>query len=149
MADRQQGKGEAFAELFFEVAAYFFRMRAAGQRLGFVSRRGGGTLGFMRTLATVGPITVPDLARMRPTSRQRMQQLADELAEDGLVEFIDNPHHRKSKLVRLTRKGEARYRAMLRQLHDMGGELSKGIGEADMRGATALIRDLRERVPAE
>lgn len=25
---------------------------------------------------------------------------------EGLVEFIDNPKHRRSKLVRLTRKGE-------------------------------------------
>jgi DNA-binding MarR family transcriptional regulator len=149
MTERQQGKGEAFADLFFEVSAYFFRMRAAGQRMGLVSKRGGGTLGFMRTLAMAGPITVPDLARMRPTSRQRMQQLADELAEEGYVEFVDNPQHKKSKLVRLTRKGEARYRAMLKQFHELGAELSKGIGENDLRNAAALIRDLRERTPAD
>jgi len=39
---------------------------------------------------------------MRPTSRQRMQRLANELAADGLVEFIDNARRRRSKLVRLT-----------------------------------------------
>ena len=149
MAERQQGKGEAFADLFFEIATIFFRMRAAGQKLGLVSKRGGGTLGFLRTLVVAGPITVPDLARMRPTSRQRMQQLADELADDGLIEFVDNPHHRKSKLMRLTRKGEARYRAMLKQLYELGAEISKGIGEADLRNATALIRELRERTPAD
>src|SRR5262245_58536133 len=65
-----QGTGEAFAELVFEVAAYFFRIRAAGQKYGLVSKSGGGTLGFLRTVATVGAITVPDLARIRPTSRQ-------------------------------------------------------------------------------
>src|SRR5262245_49612422 len=130
------GKGEAFADLFFEIAAAFFRMRAAGQRMGFVSKRGGGTLGFLRTLALEGPITVPDLARMRPTSRQRMQQLADELGEEGLIEFVDNPAHKKSKLMRLTRKGETRYRGMLKELHELGAEISKGYGEADLRDAT-------------
>ena len=44
-----------------------------------------------------GPLTVPQIAQMRPTSRQRMQRLADELAAEGLVEFIDNPGHRRSK----------------------------------------------------
>jgi len=33
---------------------------------------------------------------MRPTSRQRMHRLANELAAEGLVEFIDNPKHRSS-----------------------------------------------------
>ena len=41
-----------------------------------------------------------------------MQRLADELASKGLVEFIDNPRHRRSKLVRLSRKGRAHYRAL-------------------------------------
>jgi hypothetical protein len=36
---------------------------------------------------------------MRPTSRQRMQRLADELAGEGLVKFVENPKHRRSKLV--------------------------------------------------
>ena len=149
MAKHRQGKGEALADLFFEVAAYFFRMRAMGQRLGFINKRGSGTLGFMRTLATAGPITIPDLARMRPTSRQRMQQLADELAQEGFVEFIDNPHHRKSSLVRLTRKGEVRYRGMLKQLYELGAELAKDVDETELRNAVALIRELRERTPVD
>jgi DNA-binding MarR family transcriptional regulator len=144
----QQGsKGQAFAELFFEIAAYFFRMRAAGQRLGFVSKRGGGTLGFMRTLALDGPMTVPDLARMRPTSRQRMQQLADELAAEGLVAFVANPRHRKSKLMRLTRKGEARFRDMLLRFRALAGNYAKGLSEAELREATRVVRTLRELVP--
>ena len=148
MAERRQGKGEAFADLTFEVAAMFFCMRAAGERLGLVSKVGG-TLGFMRTLALEGPVTVPELARLRPTSRQRMQQLADELVEEGLIEFVDNPNHRKSKLMRLTRKGEARYRAMLKQLYEMGAAISSDVGEGDLRKAVALIRDLRKRIPAD
>jgi DNA-binding MarR family transcriptional regulator len=144
-----QGKGEAFADLVFEVAAYFFRIRAAGQKSGLVSQSGGGTLGFLRTVAIAGAITVPDLARMRPTSRQRMQQLADELAAEGLIEFIDNPQHKKSKLMRLTRKGQARYRLMLKQLHQIGAQVAQGVDEAELRRATALIHELWEKTPAD
>jgi DNA-binding MarR family transcriptional regulator len=142
-----QSKGEAYADLVFEVAAYFFRVRAAGQKHGLVSKSGGGTLGFLRTVEAAGAITVPDLARMRPTSRQRMQQLADELVAEGLIEFIDNPQHKKSKLMRLTRKGQTRYRLMLKQLHRIGAEVAQDVGEAELRRATAVLRALWERTP--
>src|SRR5262249_9652549 len=105
-------KAEAVAELMLEVAQCFFRIRALGQKTGLITSWGGGGFGFMRSLALLGPLTVPQIAPMRPTSRQRMQRLGDELAADGLVEFVDNPQHRRSKLVRLTRKGDARYRKL-------------------------------------
>jgi len=78
-------KGEAIAELMLEVAQFFFRIRAVGQKTGFITSWGGGAFGFMRSLALLGPLTVPRIAQMRPTSRQRMQRLADELATEGLV----------------------------------------------------------------
>src|SRR5512145_2463370 len=106
------GKAGAVAELMLEVAQCFFRIRALGQKTGLITSWGGGAFGFMRSLALLGPLTVPQIAQMRPTSRQRMQRLADELAAEGLVDFIDNPKHQRSKLVRLTPKGEARYREM-------------------------------------
>src|SRR5688500_20281501 len=105
-------KAEAVAELMLEVAQCFFRIRALGQKTGLITSWGGGAFGFMRSLALLGPLTVPQIAEMRPTSRQRMQRLADELAAEGLGKFIDNPKHRRSKLVQLTRQGEARYREM-------------------------------------
>jgi len=104
-------KAEAIAELLLEVAQCFFRIRAVGQKTGLITSWGGGAFGFMRSLALLGPLTVPQIAQMRPTSRQRMQRLADELAAEGLVKFIDNPKHRRSKLVRLTPKGDALPRA--------------------------------------
>src|SRR3954454_7201537 len=111
-SDAADSKAEAISELMLEVAQCFFRVRAIGQKAGLITRWGGGAFGFMRSLALLGPLTVPQIAQMRPTSRQRMQRLADELADEGLVEFIDNPKHRRSKLVQLTRKGDARYREM-------------------------------------
>src|SRR5215213_11963075 len=102
-------KAEAVAELMLDVAQCFFRIRALGQRAGLITSWGGGAFGFIRSLALLGPLTVPQIAQMRPTSRQRMQRLADELAAEGLVEFIENPKHLRSKLVRLTPDGAARY----------------------------------------
>src|SRR5215204_5936097 len=129
-------KGEAIADLMLEVAQFFFRIRAVGQRTGLVTSWGGGAFGFMRSLAVIGPLTVPQIAQIRPTSRQRMQRLADELAAEGLVEFIDNPRHRRSKLVRLTRKGDARYRELSARFLAIASTLGVGLIEGDIRRAS-------------
>jgi DNA-binding MarR family transcriptional regulator len=139
-------KGEAIAELMLEVAQCFFRIRAAGQKTGLITSWGGGAFGFMRSLALLGPLTVPQIAQMRPTSRQRMQRLADELAAEGLVEFIDNPKHRRSKLVRLTRKGHARYRELDGRFLAIASTMGVALSEADIRGATEIVRQLSDDV---
>jgi DNA-binding MarR family transcriptional regulator len=138
------GKGEAIADLMLEVAQFFFRIRAVGQKTGLITSWGGGAFGFMRSLALIGPLTVPQIAEMRPTSRQRMQRLADELAAEGLVEFIDNPRHRRSKLVRLTRKGEARYRELSARFLAIASTMGAELSEGDIRKTTEIVRRLSD-----
>ncbi len=135
-------KAEAIAELMLEVAQCFFRIRALGQKTGLITSWGGGAFGFMRSLALLGPLTVPQIAQMRPTSRQRMQRLADELEAEGLVEFIDNPKHRRSKLVRLTRKGDARYRELKARFLAIASTMGVGLSEGDIRRTTEIVRQL-------
>ncbi len=137
-----RGKGEAISELMLEVAQFFFRIRSVGQKTGLITSWGGGAFGFMRSLALIGPLTVPQIAEMRPTSRQRMQRLADELAAEGLVEFIDNPKHRRSKLVGLTRKGIARYRELNFRFLTIASTMGIGLSEGDIRRTTEIVRQL-------
>ena len=141
-------KAEAVAELMLEVAQCFFRIRAVGQKTGLITSWGGGSFGFMRSLALLGPLTVPQIAEMRPTSRQRMQRLADELEADGLVEFIDNPKHRRSKLVRLTPKGEAHYRELNARFLSIASTMGVALSEADIRKTTEVVRQLSNDVMA-
>ena len=142
------GKSEAVADLMLEVAQFFFRIRAVGQKAGLITGWGGGAFGFMRSLVLLGPLTVPQIAEMRPTSRQRMQRLADELAAEGLVAFADNPKHRRSKLVQLTAKGEARYREWNTRLLAIGSAMGADLSEAEIRRTTEIVRQLSEDVKA-
>jgi DNA-binding MarR family transcriptional regulator len=141
-------KAEAIAELMLEVAQCFFRIRAVGQKTGLITSWGGGAFGFMRSLAQLGPLTVPQIAQMRPTSRQRMQRLADELADQGLVKFIDNPKHRRSKLAQLTRKGDARYRELNARFLAIAATMGVALSEADICKATEIVRQLSDDVKA-
>jgi DNA-binding MarR family transcriptional regulator len=131
-----------------EVAQCFFRIRAVGQKTGLITSWGGGAFGFMRSLALLGPRTVPQIAQMRPTSRQRMQRLADELAAEGLVTFIDNPKHRRSKLVQLTRQGAARYRELSARLLAIASTMGVALSEPEIRKTTGILRQLSEDVKA-
>ena len=141
-------KAEAITALMLEVAQCFFRIRALGQKTGLITSWGGGAFGFMRSLAVLGPLTVPRIAQMRPTSRQRMQRLADELAAGGLVRFIDNPKHRRSKLVQLTPKGDARFRELDARLLSVASTMGVALGEPDIRKASEVVRRLGEDVKA-
>jgi DNA-binding MarR family transcriptional regulator len=141
-------KVEAVAALLLEVAQCFFRIRALGQKTGLITSWGGGAFGFMRSLDILGPLTVPQIAEMRPTSRQRMQRLADELAAEGLVEFIDNPKHRRSKLVRLTPKGDARYRDLNSRFLSIASTMSVALAEADIRKTTEIVRSISDDAKA-
>ena len=141
-------KAEALAELMLEVAQCFFRIRALGQKTGLITSWGGGAFGFMRSLALLGPLTVPQIAQMRPTSRQRMQRLADELAAEGVVEFVDNPKHRRSKLVRLTSKGEASYRELNSRFLSIASTMGAALSEPDIRKTVEIVRHLSNDVKA-
>jgi DNA-binding MarR family transcriptional regulator len=102
----------------------------------------------MRSLALLGPLTVPQIAQMRPTSRQRMRRLADELAAEGLVEFIDNPKHRRSKLVRLTPKGAARYSEFNARLLASASTMDVALSEADICTTVEIVRQPSDDVKA-
>lgn len=69
-------------------------------------------------------------------------------AADGLVEFVDNPRHRRSKLVRLTRKGAARYREMSARFLAMASTLGGELNETRIRKTTAVVRQLSADVTA-
>jgi DNA-binding MarR family transcriptional regulator len=142
----ERRRASAAAELALEIFRCSFRLRALGREAGLVTSWGAGSYGFLRSLAQEGPLTVPEIARARPTSRQRMQRLADELAREGLVGFSANPRHRRSRLVRLTAKGEARYRAMTERLLKLSESLTRGLSASELATARRVVNSLSERL---
>lgn len=55
------------------------------------------------------PLTVARIAHQMGQTRQGVQRIVDAMSKDGIVELIDNPYHKKAKLVKLTNKGEELY----------------------------------------
>jgi DNA-binding MarR family transcriptional regulator len=86
----------------------------------------------MESLADHGAETVPDIARRKHVTRQHIQTLADQLAEDGLVRFTSNPAHKRSNLVQLSAKGEKTFAAMRAREANVLKDLAKQIPQADL-----------------
>lgn len=99
----------------------------------------GGRRSLLRSLAQEGPATVPQLAQVRAVSRQFIQRLINELLAEGLVALIDNPQHRRSKLVRITPQGYARYLELSRREAAFGAQL---IADFDPAELTAALQTL-------
>jgi hypothetical protein len=82
-------------------------------------------------------LRIPAAASAKPmritwrVTRQRFAQ-ADELAAEGLVEFIDNPKHRRSKFVQLTSQGGVRYREMNARFLVIASTMGAALSEADI-----------------
>ncbi len=143
-------EGAALMNVMFEAMGVYFRLRDAGKHSGHVTPGGAGIWGFLHSLALDGPQTVPQLARIRPVSRQHIQKIANEAEAEGLIEFIDNPAHKRSRLIQLTERGRALHKQLTDNLAGMAVEMAKDMAsEIDVREletAARVLNLLRSRL---
>ncbi len=133
-------KAQAALDLMIEAIQLAQRLRGLGKTQGAVTAWGGGLWGLLRSLRQHGPQTVPTLARSRPVARQRIQRLANEMVEAGLVAFVDNPHHRRSKLLTLSAKGQATLAQLDTRLLKLAEQLAEDLPTRDIASAVATLR---------
>lgn len=135
--------------LTFEIASLFFRMREAARvHVGQV-RLSAGRRSILRSIALEGPQTVPEMARVRGLSRQRVQTLVDSLLNDQLVTRIDNPGHKRSKLVALTPQGESLFSTMREREKELFERLSEGLSEGELLQTLRVVRTLKDRLDSD
>ena len=127
-----------------ETRRLFHRLGAVAKQVHRQGELSGGRRGILKDLERLGPQTVPQMARARPVSRQHIQTIVNQLADEGYVEFIENPAHKRSRLVGLTYKGKDLIDEMDQREGKLLSGLNIGIAEEDMRTASAVLRALRE-----
>ena len=141
---RRTPAAEALTDLILEVFRVNGDLLAVGNRL---TRSFGQSSARWQILGALRnhPHTVAGIARDMGLARQSVQRTADLLASDGLVEYADNPAHRRSKLVRLTPFGteilaliSGRQVAWTNQLAE-----AMPVGEKELRAALEVLRHLR------
>jgi DNA-binding MarR family transcriptional regulator len=128
--------------LIREILFSFFRLNATGERLFASLGQTPGKVSLMRSLMEQGPQSVSQIARARPVARQAVQRMADELAEQALVEFAENPTHRRAKLARLTAKGKKLMDEAMGAELKWAGRMARNFSEREVEIAREVIRRL-------
>ncbi len=140
-----QATAQDVLDLSVAVIEFYFRIEAITQATaGFATA--GGEWGVLRMLVNDGPQTVPEMARSRPVSRQHCQTICNALEAQGMVEFFDNPKHKRSKLVRATKKGRARFDALRKQFLEAASVYAPSFTAAEIATATDVCRRGREMI---
>jgi DNA-binding MarR family transcriptional regulator len=137
-------RANALFTVLEETRALFHRLKVVVEQIHKEGQMSGGLRGVMRTLVAEGPQTVPQMARTRPTSRQHIQVLVNRLLELGLVELVDNPAHKRSRLVNLTPAGKKRIDAMNRREAALMQRLRVDISEKNLSSTARTLKNLRE-----
>jgi DNA-binding MarR family transcriptional regulator len=143
-------QAEALTELILEVFRLNGRLLAVGDELaepaGLTSARWQ-VIGAMAL--AVAPQPVANIARNMGLTRQAVQRTVNELAAEGFVTFDANPHHRRAKLVVLTKKGQAAFDAVSRLQIPWANTLGSGLATRELIGAARLLKTLTTRLEAE
>jgi DNA-binding MarR family transcriptional regulator len=140
---RLSAAGAAFTELVLEVFRLNRLLLDAGD---VVAAPAGLNSARWQVLGVVehGPVTVPNVARTMGLTRQSVRETADSLARDGLIGFVDNPHHRRARLMQLTAKGRKALDVVVGR-HASWANRTAG-EERSLLRTVAALRELRARL---
>ena len=130
--------------LFRETVSLYWRLTADAASIHQRGDMSGPRRTVLLALAEGGPHTAARLARSRAQSRQRIQPLINALMEDGLVEAVSNPMHKRSPVLVLTRRGEDQVRRVKDRENVLLSRLRLSGSAARIRLAIDVLRDVRE-----
>jgi DNA-binding MarR family transcriptional regulator len=94
------------------------------------------------------PLTVPQIARRMGLTRQSVQASVNRLLGDGLLETEENPDHRRSRLIRLTDEGQAKYAGLDRRQIRWINELAAGLKTSELSTVVRILDELANRLTA-
>jgi DNA-binding MarR family transcriptional regulator len=129
LAGRFREHGEAIAQTVGQTQARWQVMSAASDR----------------------PHTVPQIARVLGVTRQNVQRIADLLVAEGSAESQDNPDHRASPHLILTKRGRAALDQLTKAATGYHARLARKLSPSDValihRGLRRLLVAFNEIDP--
>ena len=133
--------GEVLTSLIVPVIRLGAHFSRAGET---IAASGGQTLARWLVLAMVAdtPATVAQIARGLGYTRQSVQRVADLLQRDELTQYVLNPAHQRSQLVRIKPLGLKALSTIQSAQRVWADRVGSEIGEAELRHASAVVDNL-------
>ena len=130
--------------LLNEVRLLYHRIVQVGEQLHEDEPATLGMRGVLEYLLRNGSTTVPDIARSRSVTRQHIQILANDLLEQGLVVFEDNPLHKRSSIVTITKDGQRAIQRMRKRESQLYEATRFGINRDELKAAANTLKHVRD-----
>lgn len=94
-------------------------------------------------------LSVPQIARRYKVSRQHVQVTVNRLLQGGLVQSENNPRHKRSPLMRLSRLGRETFARIRDEEDALLSHLFSELPEADVNTSCRTLRSLYARLTKE
>lgn len=136
---------EAFTLLILETFRFNGRLLAAGDRL---TKELDLSSALWQVLGAIdeAPLPVAQIARNMGLTRQSVRRTVNVLREKGFVEFQENPHHQRAKLVVLTTRGRNVLDQATNMQIDWSNRIARDLSAPKLNAAMQIIRTLCERL---
>jgi DNA-binding MarR family transcriptional regulator len=131
-------QGAAATKLILGIFLANGRLMRAGDALGKDLKLTSARWQVMGAIAS-RPKTVAQVARDFELTRQGVLWVVGALLKDGLVHLIDNPDHRRAKLVQLTEVGATDYAEMLRRQSEWVNRFGANFSVEELTAALEVI----------
>lgn len=91
-------------------------------------------------------VTVSELARHLGLTRQAVQRLADDMASDGLVEFVENPSDARAMHLLLTEAGRTTYHNALEREWQWTNAIAADFDAEEIDRAVAIVEAITQKM---
>jgi DNA-binding MarR family transcriptional regulator len=90
------------------------------------------------------PLTVAEIARSMGQTRQGVQRLTDDMEQEGILAYQDNPRHKRAKLVGLTPKGKKIYSKLEQKQIPWANTNSSNMSAKNMLTTLSVLRQMTQ-----
>ena len=87
-------------------------------------------------------LTVAQISKQMGQARQSVQRIADSLVESGFCIWQENPAHKRAKLLKLTKKGQATYSKLEKSQAPWANAAGESLTIEELKSALKALKKL-------
>ncbi len=134
-------KSDIFTEIVLEIFKLGGTLVAEGDRITSEYALTSARWKVLGAISLAGrPQTVPQIARTIGLTRQGVQRQVDVMRRDGLLEFRENPEHKRAKLISLSKLGKEAYAKLDQKQKKWARSNTHQMSKEELEAALSVLR---------
>ncbi|WP_448546558.1 MarR family winged helix-turn-helix transcriptional regulator [Thalassotalea fusca] len=143
-------KGHVFTQIVLETFKFSGLLATEGDKLAAPFQLSSARWKVLGALTlTAEPLTVSQIARSMGQTRQAVQRLVDVMCKDDILTLLENPYHKRAKLVTLTEKGSSVFGQLEAKQIPWANGIATDINEEDLSTTLKTIQKLTTQLDGD